>query len=136
MALGGALPASSKSFLDSRSVLAVSTGPKTVDRSFALLAFFVLERRPLAIVVSWMKSEFMGRRVGVRACVRSIPYPTNRDYRGRVKISRDRLKQGLIFGDYCSDVEFPTRDPCRCMRLLRHREASVRLVYSTLNRYL
>lgn len=66
MALAGALPASSKSFFDSRSVLAISTGLKTLDRSLALLDFFVLDRRPLAIVASLTMFEWMA----VRQCDR------------------------------------------------------------------
>ena len=64
VAVGRALPASSKSFLDSRPVLASSTGPKTLDRSFALLDFFTLDLKPLAILEilicngsEWLKSE-------------------------------------------------------------------------------
>jgi hypothetical protein len=41
--------ASSRSFAESRSVRAVSTGPKTRLFSFALFAFLVLDRAPFAI---------------------------------------------------------------------------------------
>jgi hypothetical protein len=43
--------ANSKSFAESLSVLAVSTGPKTRLFNLALFAFFVLARAPFAIVM-------------------------------------------------------------------------------------
>lgn len=43
------LDAISNTLFESLSVLASSTGPKTLLRSLALFVFFVLERRPLAI---------------------------------------------------------------------------------------
>ena len=36
---------------DSRSFLAISTGPKTLDRSFDLFALFRLDLRPLAMTL-------------------------------------------------------------------------------------
>lgn len=47
--VGRGLLASSTSFADKRSLLASSTGPKTLVRSFALLDFLTLDRRPFAI---------------------------------------------------------------------------------------
>lgn len=41
--------ANSNNFADNLSFLATSTGPKTFRLKFALFAFFVLDRRPLAI---------------------------------------------------------------------------------------
>lgn len=45
--------ASSSSFTESLSFLASSTGPKTWRRRIDLFAFFVLDRRPLAILRLW-----------------------------------------------------------------------------------
>ncbi len=50
MGLASGLSASSSSFFDNRSVLASSTGAKTLVRNLALLDFLTLDRRPLAIV--------------------------------------------------------------------------------------
>ena len=48
--LGRGLDAISNSLFESLAVLASSTGPKTLLRNLALFIFFVLERRPLAML--------------------------------------------------------------------------------------
>lgn len=55
--------ASSSSLADSRSFLAVSAGPKILDRSFDLFALFRLDLRPLA-----MPLECVYLRIGMALC--------------------------------------------------------------------
>lgn len=48
-AVSRGLEASSRSFVDNRSFLAISAGPNTLVRSLVLFALFLLERSPFAI---------------------------------------------------------------------------------------